>query len=207
MEDLTQLPSILQKGDFLCKIDLQDAFLTIPVAKTARVYLWFLWKGKLYQFTCLLFGLASLPRTFTKGLKPLLVYLWALGVRLLAYPDNILIIAPKKEQCLDQAQLIVGLLEKLGYVINRDKSALEPTQRLEYLGFVIDSVEMKFFLPGILKIQNLAEKFLSEQISARQLTSFLGLLQAVLPAITIAPLYFRNLQRDLSKVLNSSEEK
>ena len=117
--------------------------------------------------------------------------------------------APTREQCLEQAQLIVGLLEKLGYLINREKSVLEPTQRLEYLGFLIDTVEMKFFLPEmkILKIQNLAEKFLSEQISARQLASLLGLLQATLPAITVASLYFRNLQRGLSKALNSSEGK
>ena len=66
MEDLTQIPSVLQKGDFLCKIDLQDAYLSIPVAKKSRVYLRFLWKGKLYQFTCLSFGLASSPRIFTK---------------------------------------------------------------------------------------------------------------------------------------------
>ena len=39
MEDLTQIPSVLQKGDFLCKIDLQDAYLSIPVTKKARVYL------------------------------------------------------------------------------------------------------------------------------------------------------------------------
>ena len=209
MEDLTQIPSVLQKGDFLCKIDLQDAYLSIPVAKKARVYLRFLWKGKLYQFTCLPFGLASSPRIFTKCLKPLLVYLRALGVRLLVYLDDFLIMAHTRKQCLEQAQLIVGLLEKLGYLINREKSVLEPTQRLEYLGFLIDTVEMKFFLPEmkILKIQNLAEKFLSEQTSARQLASLLGLLQATLPAITIAPLYFRNLQRDLSKALNPSEGK
>ena len=209
MEDLTQIPSVLQKGDFLCKIDLQDAYLSIPVAKKARVYLRFLWKGKLYQFTCLPFGLASSPRIFTKCLKPLLVYLWALGVHLPVYLDDFLIMAHTREQCLEQAQLIIGLLEKLGYLITREKSVLEPTQRLEYLGFLIDTVEMKFFLPEmkILKIQNLAEKFLSEQISARQLASLLGLLQATLPAITIAPLYFRNLQRDLSKALYSSEGK
>ena len=129
--------------------------------------------------------------------------------RLLVYLDDFLIMAHTREQCLEQAQLIVGLLDKLDYLINREKSVLEPTQRLEYLGFLIDTVEMKFFLPEmkILKIQNLAEKFLSEQISARQLASLLGLLQATLPAITIAPLYFRNLQRDLSKALNSSEGK
>ena len=209
MKDLTQIPSVLQKGDFLCKIDIQDTYLLISVAKKARVYLRFLWKGKIFQFTCLPFGLASSPRIFTKCLKPLLVYLRALGVRLLVYLDDFLIMAPTREQSLEQAQLIVGLLEKLGYLINREKSVLEPTQRLEYLGFLIDTVEMKFFLPEmkILKIQNLAEKFLSEQISARQLASLLGLLQATLPAITIAPLYFQNLQRDLSKALNSSEGK
>ena len=36
----------------------------------------------------------------------------------LVYLDDILIVAPTKEQYLEQAQLIVGLLEKLGYVIN-----------------------------------------------------------------------------------------
>ena len=143
----------------------------IPVAKKARAYLRFPWKGKLCQFTCLPFGLVSSPRIVTKCLKPLLIYLRALGVHLLAYLDDILIMAPTKEQYLEQAQLIVGLLEKLGYVINQEKSVTGPTQRLELFGFSIDIVETKFFLPGkkILKIQNLAEKFLSEQISARQL--------------------------------------
>ena len=59
--------------------------------KKSRIYLRFLWKGRLYQFTCLPFDLRSSPRIFTKVLKPLLVYLQALGVRLLVYLDNILI--------------------------------------------------------------------------------------------------------------------
>ena len=154
MEDLTQMPLVLQRGDFLCKIDLQGAYLSIPVAKRARVYLHFLWKGKLYQFTCLPFGLASSPRIFTKCLKLLLVYLQALGVHLLVYLDDFLIMAHKREQCLEQAQLIVGLLEKLGYLINREKSVLEPTQRLEYLGFLIDTCGNKVFLAGNENTQN-----------------------------------------------------
>ena len=46
-------------------------------------------RERLYQFTCLPFGLRSSPRIFTKVLKPLLVYLRALGVRLLVYLDDI----------------------------------------------------------------------------------------------------------------------
>ena len=76
MEDLSYLPSVLQREDFMCKIDLQDAYQTIPIAKKSRIYLRFLWRRRLYQF--LPFGLRSSPRTFTKVLKPLLVYLRAL---------------------------------------------------------------------------------------------------------------------------------
>ena len=103
-------------------------------------------------------------------------------MHLLIYLDDILIMATTKEQCLEQAQLIAGLLEKLGYVINREKSVLEagiPWVCNRDCGNEVFLAEMK-----ILKIQNLAEQFLSEQISARQLASLLGLLQATLPAIT-----------------------
>ena len=97
MEDLSHLPSLLRRGDFMCKIDLKDAYQTIPIAKKSRIYLRFLWRGRLYQFTCLPFGLRSSPRIFTKVLKPLLVYLRALGVRLLVYLDDILIMAATPE--------------------------------------------------------------------------------------------------------------
>ena len=91
------------------------------------------------------------------------------------YPNN----GSYKGAMFGTAQLIIGLLEKIGDLINREKSMLEPTQGLEYPGFVTDTVEMKFFFPGM-----------KMQISARQLASFLGLLQATLPAIRTAPLYF-----------------
>ena len=33
LKDLSHLPSVLRRGDFMCKIDLQDAYQTIPIAK------------------------------------------------------------------------------------------------------------------------------------------------------------------------------
>ena len=33
MKDLSHLPSVLRRGDFMCKIDLQDAYQTILIAK------------------------------------------------------------------------------------------------------------------------------------------------------------------------------
>ena len=67
MEDFSHLPSVLWRGDFMCKIDLKDAYQTIQIAKKSRIYLLrFLWRGRLYQFTCLPFSLRSSPRIFTK---------------------------------------------------------------------------------------------------------------------------------------------
>ena len=116
MEHLSHLPSILRRRDFLCKIDLKDAYQTIPIAKKLRIYLWFLWKGRLHQFICLPSGLRSSPKIFTRALKPLLVYLRALGVRLLVYLDDILIMAATPALCLEHTQLTWQLLTDLGFL-------------------------------------------------------------------------------------------
>lgn len=41
----------------------------------------------------------------------------------------------------------MGLLKKLGFMVNREKSVLIPSTRIRYLGHIIDSVEVKVYLP------------------------------------------------------------
>ena len=206
MEDLSHLPSLLRRGDFMCKIDLKDAYQTIPIAKKSRIYLRFLWRGRLYQFTCLPFGLRSSPRIFTKVLKPLLVYLRAMGVRLLVYLDDILIMAATPELCLEHTQLTWQLLTDLGFLGNLKKSVLAPKQQAEYLGFIVNSIEMKLFLTEekLLRAKLEAERLLKSNPVVKILASFLGFCQSTLPAIAVAPLHFRNLQADMIKALKGS---
>ena len=47
---------------------------------------------EMYHFTCLPFGLSSAPWVFTKTLKPILALLRGMGMRLVAYIDDILIL-------------------------------------------------------------------------------------------------------------------
>ncbi|XP_028417826.1 uncharacterized protein LOC114542492 [Dendronephthya gigantea] len=49
-------------GQGLVKIDLKDAYLTVPVWRDHQKYLRFLWRDSLLEFACLPFGLASAPR-------------------------------------------------------------------------------------------------------------------------------------------------
>ena len=56
MEGLSLLKELLQKGDFLCKLDLKDAYFSVALHKISRKYLRFPWQGKLYEFLCLCFS-------------------------------------------------------------------------------------------------------------------------------------------------------
>ena len=62
MEGLFLLEKMLLTGEFMCKIALKDAYLLVPLSKKSKKYVRFEWKGLLYKFLCLCFGLSSAPR-------------------------------------------------------------------------------------------------------------------------------------------------
>jgi hypothetical protein len=66
MENLASLRHLIVKGDWMVKLDLKYAYLTVPVHRDFHEFLQFIWEGEVFQFTCLCFGLASAPWAFTK---------------------------------------------------------------------------------------------------------------------------------------------
>jgi len=70
MEGISWVKELLKEGDWMCSVDLKDAYLLVAIAKQHRKYLRFVWEGITYEFTCLPFGLCSAPRIFTKLLRP-----------------------------------------------------------------------------------------------------------------------------------------
>jgi hypothetical protein len=45
-------------GDWAASIDLKDVYFFVPIARDARKYLQFGWRGRLFQFCILPFGLS-----------------------------------------------------------------------------------------------------------------------------------------------------
>ncbi|XP_067670782.1 uncharacterized protein [Haliotis asinina] len=70
LEGLHLLRDLIRKGDCLCK--LKDAYFSVPMAPHMKKVLHFSWKGVLYQFRYMPFGLAPAPRAFTKLLRPVI---------------------------------------------------------------------------------------------------------------------------------------
>ena len=133
MENLESARFLFRKGDWMAKLDLKDAYLTVLVHPSHQKFLRFQWKGRIFQFSCLAFGLAPAPRIFTKILKVVMGFLRKKGLRLIIYLDDILIVQASREATSQAVKIVRRLLESLGFVISEEKSEEDPTQKIEYI--------------------------------------------------------------------------
>ena len=140
----------------MASIDLKDAYFTVPIAKNHRKYLRYLWQNKLFEFTCLPFGLACAPRVFTKIMKPLIASLRLMGHESCDYIDEALLIGATKEECITNVKARVALTQELGFIVNTGKSVMEPTKSTVFLGFTINSEDMTIAIPPAKKEQHLS---------------------------------------------------
>jgi hypothetical protein len=147
MESLATAYRLIQQGDWMVKLDIKDAYLHVPLAKEHRSFFRFNFRGRTYEFRSLMFGLSSAPRIFTRLAKAFIRRLRAEGIRLVAYLDDILLLAATAALALQHARRTVELLTSLGWVINWDKSELVPAQQRTFLGVMIDSRTMSATLP------------------------------------------------------------
>ena len=207
MEGIHMLKDTLKPGDWMTKVDLKDAYFMIPMASHHRRLLRFQWQGETYQFNCLPFGLSSAPWVFTKTTRPVVAILRSLGLRLIIYIDDILIMATSPKVAREHTAGLIFLLENLGFIINHPKSLLTPTQEIQFLGFIISSNAMEIRLPGekIKQIRQEARKILETPVpQALALSRLLGKLNHAAQAIPPAPLFYRNLQLCLQRALERS---
>ena len=203
MEGIHMLKDLLKQRDFMAKIDLKDAyFAAVPISEPDKNYLRFRRKGQMYQFNCLPFGLSCAPWVFTKITKAVAAVLREMGVRIIIYIDDMLIMAESETLLRDH---IIYLLENLGFMIDFPKSSLESKRTMEFLGFQVDSTSMELKLPGdkIKNIRGEARKILAaDYITALTLSRILGKMNAATKAICMAPLFYRQLQAELQQALN-----
>jgi hypothetical protein len=89
MESLQSALIIMKQGCYMASVDLKDAYYSVPLAIEQRKYMRFIWKEELFQFTCLVMGLACSPRKFTKLMKPVFSDLRKLGFSNVPYIDDV----------------------------------------------------------------------------------------------------------------------
>ena len=197
MEGLHLLSTMVKPGDWFTKVDLKDAYFHVPIHQTHQKFLSFRWEGRVFQFVCLPFGLASAPRTFTKVMKPALACLRQLGVRCIVYLDDLLIMGQSPEEARQVTANTLALFQALGFLINWEKSILEPKQEIVFLGLLVSSRTMTLSLPSpkLIDLRREIQSLLTKEVvSVRQLAHIVGKLNSTALAVLPAPLHYRELQ-------------
>ena len=204
METLKDVIPVVFHKCFFATIDLQDAYYSVPIRPADRDWLRFLWHGKHYRFTCLPQGFTSAPRIFTRLLKPVFALFRKFGLITTCYIDDCIFIAASRDELMDQLRFALQVFDSLGLTVNVGKSSLTPSQKVEFLGFIIDSVNMSISITSQkqVKIKKLgAQLLLRDRISIRELSSFIGNVVASEPAVLSAPLKIRYLEAIRNKAL------
>ncbi len=116
--------------------------LSHPVSPHHRLFLRFKFEGVAYQYKVLQYGLSLAPRTFAWCMDAALSPLWLMGICILNYLDDWLILVQSQVVLTLHKTLLLSHLGCLGLRVNFSKSILSPSQRVLFLGTVIDSMQM-----------------------------------------------------------------
>ena len=140
METPRSVLNSIRPGDWMISLDLQDAYLQVPVHHDSHRFLRFVLDGKPFQFRVLCFGLTTTPQVFTRIMAPVSAILHRHGVRMLRYLDDWLILASSEIACLQSRDRLLAVCTELGIQVNLTKSSLIPSQSIVYLGMEILSL-------------------------------------------------------------------
>ena len=139
METIQSVLLSVRQGDWMASIDLKEAYLQVPVHPDSRRFLRFVAQGSVYQFSALCFGLSTAPQVFSRVMAPVSAILHSWGIRMRRYLDDWLVQSSSRLSLIHDRQVVLDLCHELGIVMNPEKSRLEPSQVLQYLGVVIDT--------------------------------------------------------------------
>lgn len=204
METLQSALTLVSPGCYMGSIDLISAYYSVPIAKDHQKYLKFEWDGKLFKFKCYPNGLAQAPRNFTKITRPIYAYLHGLGHITSCYLDDSLLIGNNKEDCENAVKDTIDIFDRLGFVVHPHKSVLVPSQKIIYLGFELDSVDMTISLSEqkTEKVKTACTTFLQRNThTIREAAKIIGLLISCIPAYPTGQLHYRTLEREKVKAI------
>ncbi len=205
MLTLKQILAQIRPEDWLLSVDLKDAYFHIQIAPRHRPFLRFAFEGTAYQYTVLPFGLSLAPRTFTKYIDAALSPLRQMGICILNYLDDWLVLAESERQLITHRSLLLNHLERLGLKINPSKSFLFPRQWASFLGTIIDSVQMRAWITPerSLTIQRAASFKLGTSHPLKAFQRMLGLMATASSVIPLGLLHMRPLQYWLKACVQS----
>ena len=123
------------------------------------------------------------------------------------YLDDSFLEGDSHDACLSNVPETLSLLGDLGFCPNLDKSVVQPTQVLEHLGFILNSLDMSVSITdyNFRKFLDTADKILQCNIIPIKLVARLvGLMVSFFPGVEYARLFYSQLEIEKSIALKIS---
>ena len=197
METPETIRTSLQQGEWVTSIDFTDAYFHVPIQEQSRKYLRFRVQGQTYQFKALPFGLSTAPLEFTVIAKEVKLMAMHRGIRIHQYLDDWLVRAKSHPVCLQHTRNLLKICQDLGWLVNMEKSELEPKQVFDFVGYQFD-LEAGRVRPTPDRWQALRTKIQTilarPTCPVRQFMSLIGLLTATEKQVYLGRLHMRPVQ-------------
>ncbi|HEU5092877.1 MAG TPA: reverse transcriptase domain-containing protein, partial [Nitrospira sp.] len=181
METLASVMESLRPQEYTASIDLEDAYLHIPMHPDVFHLFRFEVAGVVYQFEVLPFGIATAPHLFTKMMRPILGELHRQGAAAHAYIDDWLLRDASPDVLVDNVRKTFLIFKDLGVGVNQPKSRLEPARQFQFLGATLD-LDAFTAKPSPERVANIVEAIESlapsPMMSARALCQIIGQLDS-----------------------------
>ena len=208
MQGLQSAISLMTQNAYMASIDYRDAYFSCPIDEEHQKYLRFIFNGEMFQFMCLPNGLSSGPRNFTQIAKILFKYLKEKGHLNSNYLDDSFLCGQSYQSCLENIIDTLIVSRKAGFVVHPDKSVVKPTQIMEFLGFILNSLDMTVRLTKR-KIDNLtsiiSHILQKSEITIQELSEIIGKLVATFPGVQYGKLYYRQIDNEKTLALKMSK--
>ena len=148
IDDAVSFIVALGKGSLLAKLDLKEAYRTVPVHPADQALLAVQHKGVVYIDRALPFGLRSAPKIFSALVDGLMWLLYQRGVRFaLHYLDDFLLLGPPNSDICKQAlATTLALCDEVGLPVAPEKTE-GPAPSLTFLGIEIHTLTNQLRLP------------------------------------------------------------
>lgn len=215
LETLKLVPNILPPGAFITNCDEKSAYDGLSISLASRTYFGVEFGGWYMQYTTLPFGWSMSPFIYQTVGMQVTSFLRSKGIITLQYLDDRLIgpikssdnVSPKQSTA-NATALVLATLSSLGYTMALNKSCLEPTQSLTFLGLKIHSDKRQFSIPEEKKLdfKELRQEILSKSTThIKLLQRLMGKCVSFSLCIAGAKFYIREMAAAVASATKNSK--
>ena len=130
--------TLMRPNYWMYKVDLSQAYRSVPLASMYWAKHSFQWKGQQYFDTRLPFGNRAAPGVFHRFTRAIVAKLQSLGHCVVGFIDDFWGVAPTKEEAQRRFDFTIELLSFIGFLVNEEKCN-PPAQELDFLGIMLST--------------------------------------------------------------------